>query len=790
MNQPPVFISCVSPEFRQTRSRVAAILTRLGYTPVIQEIFGTEPGDLRQVLRDRIDACGGLIQLVGHSYGAEPPTVEANYGRVSYTQFEFLYARAQQKKTWLLLAGDACSRDTPLERLDFPGDPTHPDPAGYQAERRALQRAYCDQLKRDGHLFHTATSDTDLELKVERLRDELAELRQVFKLWQNKVLRAFAVVFVLLVLIGSGVWWFGNRQHWDIQQISAEARHITREKIRAQLLESAEITHQNALAEAAKAKGWEERERLRKAADQANLGRLSRIDELANFFAEIEGTDRSTKVFDEMTRILAREGVDQALAYVSTQRASILEKVRARAAAAREKNRADLLPLLKSAQLEADRNQPVEAARQFGEVLVEEPDWPDALDAQFLFLITQGDYALGHGTLEGAFGYFQAAETTAQHLRKVDPDALRSHHDLSKSYDRIGEVQSAKGDLLSALSSYNRLQEIAKTLAAQDPANPIWQRDLSVSYARIGDVQSAQGQLASALSSYNKFLEITVKLAARDPANTDRQRDLTVCYDRVGNVQSAQGDLPSALDSYKKGLEIREKLADRDPANTDWERALSISYNKIGDMQRARGDLLSALDFYKKDLQIAEKLAAREPSSTDWQRDLSVSYERIADMQRARGDLLSALSSYNRLLEIREKLATRDPANTDWQHDLSVSYARIGDVQSAQGHLASALSSYNKSLEITEKLAARDPANVQWRTDLALSLWKLGSILNRQLSLREAGANYQRALEILLPLAVENRLTAEQKQWISQLEAGLKAVGREDTKMGESGSPH
>jgi hypothetical protein len=33
MNQPLVFISCVSPEFRQTRSRVAAILTRLGYTP-------------------------------------------------------------------------------------------------------------------------------------------------------------------------------------------------------------------------------------------------------------------------------------------------------------------------------------------------------------------------------------------------------------------------------------------------------------------------------------------------------------------------------------------------------------------------------------------------------------------------------------------------------------------------------------------------------------------------------------------------------------------------------------
>ena|ERR1700674_345906 len=73
MNQPSVFISCVSPEFRQTRSRVAAILTRLGYTPVIQEIFGTEPGDLRQVLRDKIDACEGLIQIVGQGYARSPP---------------------------------------------------------------------------------------------------------------------------------------------------------------------------------------------------------------------------------------------------------------------------------------------------------------------------------------------------------------------------------------------------------------------------------------------------------------------------------------------------------------------------------------------------------------------------------------------------------------------------------------------------------------------------------------------------------------------------------------------
>ena len=108
--------------------------------------------------------------------------MDAGYGRVSYTQFEFLYARAKKKKTWLLFAGDACTRDTPLDGLDLPfNDPAHPDPASYQAERRALQLTYRDKRRNDGHLYYDATSDADLELKVERLHDELAELRQAFE---------------------------------------------------------------------------------------------------------------------------------------------------------------------------------------------------------------------------------------------------------------------------------------------------------------------------------------------------------------------------------------------------------------------------------------------------------------------------------------------------------------------------------------------------------------------------------------------------------------------------------
>ena len=105
-------------------------------------------------------------------------------------------------------------------------------------------------------------------------------------------------------------------------------------------------------------------------------------------------------------------------------------------------------------------------------------------------------------------------------------------------------------------------------------------------------------------------------------------------------------------------------------------------------------------------------------------------------------------------------------------------------MQSARGDLPSALSSYSKGLEIREKLAERDPANRQWKTDLVLSLWRVASVLEQQGApqKREAGVNYQRALEILRPLAIENRLTAEQKTWISRLEARLKATTEKQAK--------
>jgi tetratricopeptide (TPR) repeat protein len=99
---------------------VANTLTFLGYQPVWQDVFSTETGDLRVLLGQQIDHCKGVVQLVGQCYGAEPPTADEEFGRISYTQYEALYARKRGKKVWYLFIDERKLREKVLgpEHLD------------------------------------------------------------------------------------------------------------------------------------------------------------------------------------------------------------------------------------------------------------------------------------------------------------------------------------------------------------------------------------------------------------------------------------------------------------------------------------------------------------------------------------------------------------------------------------------------------------------------------------------------------------------------------------------------
>ncbi len=183
--RPVIFISAVSRELRSARQLVANTLTFLGYEPKWQDIFGTESGDLRDMLRQQINQSQGVVQLVGQCYGAEPPQADEHFGRVSYTQFEALYARQRGKKVWYLFIDE-----------HFPIDACGDEPE----ELRALQAAYRRRLQADSHLFHPLTSAEALEARVLKLRDDLSQLRRGVRRW------AAAVAGLLIISVLLGLW--------------------------------------------------------------------------------------------------------------------------------------------------------------------------------------------------------------------------------------------------------------------------------------------------------------------------------------------------------------------------------------------------------------------------------------------------------------------------------------------------------------------------------------------------------------------------------------------------------
>ena len=610
MNKPGIFISAVTRELSSTRQRIDTILRRKGFEPQVMDIFGTEHGDLRDMLRRKIDSCQGLIQIVGDAYGAEPTEPDAEFGRCSYTQFEFLYALKQGKKTWLIEAGPGCHRDTMPDKLDVPRHPNgdideqHPDPAGFQAERRQLQRDYLQRPEVQQHLRYTAESALALELAVERLDDELAALRKEFATWQRTVLRRIAAVKLLIAavillttLVLGTQWWMKRAQDKAIEIIKVGPK-ITTAGLRKQILLGSERKRDRDLAEAENAEPAK-REKLRQAALDAHQSRSSRVDELAQSFAELEGRADATAVFREMTRILEQEGVDLALAYIAEQKGGILDRIRQRKASEQQQTRTELQPLLAAAQLQGSAGQSVAARAGYRQILTLDPAWPAALSAYAFFLHDQSSQSQRHGTLAVALADAEEAHTLATRLHTADPARPTAQRLLGATHLRMGNVLSLRrqeGDSDQALTHYTRCNDLTETLLKANPGSAQAARDVSASLINLGDFLAKRGQHGDAdqtLVYYTRSLDLRETLLKANPGSAQAARDVSVSLDRLGFFlaqRGQHGDADQALGYYTRSLDLAETRRKANPGSAEAARDVVVSHHKIAVLAQKRGD--------------------------------------------------------------------------------------------------------------------------------------------------------------------------------------------------------
>jgi tetratricopeptide (TPR) repeat protein len=593
-----------------------------------------------------------------------------------------------------------------------------------------------------------------IDAQIQKVHQDLREVaaqNENLVAGQRQTGRSLRKVNVLLIVsviavgvaLGGG-WWAYRSLHKTVEQSAA----LTTEKIRAHLLETAAETHRRELADAEKSTDWKQRQRLRDVADAANTARLARIDELASSFAEIDGAGSASTVFQELTRILSQQGVDEAIAYVATQQTAILKTIQARAAATSQQNRADLQPLLKAAALYENKGQPDTARDLYMQILAAEPNWPDALHDAVVFFIKEGDVAQLHTTIADAETQYAQAQHLAQRLADGEPGNSVGQRDLSVTYDRFGELARSQGKLDDASVAFGQSLLIAKKLAASDPARRNWQRDVAVSSNTLGDVALAQGKLDEAGRYYGAGLVIAQQLA-QNAADTTAQSDLNVCYNRMGDLQAGQEKFDQATASYEQGLAIAKKLAAADPQNVAWQQDLTISYDRLGDVAVKSQKLDAAEENFAESLSLRQKLLADESGNTEYQRVLMVSYNKSGEIAALRQKLPQAADAYAHGLELAQKLTASDPGNTDWQRDLSISYERLYDVAVLQKNLDAAALAIEQCLAIREKLGAADPTNMQWQRDIWVTDVKSANVAIQQAKIPQALAFLEQALAVV-----------------------------------------
>lgn len=172
-------------ELAELQQSVAAMLPSLDYEVTYRPgAGGTE--DLRPTIRKQIDQSHVVVQLVGRSYGEEPPTVDPLIGRISYLQFEGAYARQRRKPIQYVFLADQFVVGTVITE---PEDGTR------------LQEAYRRRLRIiDTHSWTQVGSAAELNNAVRSFAESLRRpaVRGVSWMWLSIAAIAVTVVGITI----------------------------------------------------------------------------------------------------------------------------------------------------------------------------------------------------------------------------------------------------------------------------------------------------------------------------------------------------------------------------------------------------------------------------------------------------------------------------------------------------------------------------------------------------------------------------------------------------------------
>ena len=603
-----VFISATSGDLGSVRQLVKEALLSMECLPIEQTNFPPDYRTVEEMLREKIAGCQAVIHIVGRRYGADPDPQQLPDGtpRRSFTQLEYDLARQLDKQVYVFLCPE-----------DFPFDDCDPEPEDLQQ----LQQQHRESVVADPHLRNEVTSREDVSVRVREMRVELDELRKQMKKGTRSVLTGIAALIVVLGGVAYGLTQLGGDVEDVGQDVTEVGENVDKVGQDVELLESSIQTasqqtideirklyedpdvltgklkshiRQRAdeqIAEASEEKAdWQAIEKIEKSRDSA----LDRVEDMvATIRKGLAG--KPNEVFAEAARILAAQGVEQAIAYLEAKQPAILDQVdriNDRQTEDEARKRDLLQPLLLQADLHESSLDYDKALQLYETVAKKAPQWSRARREL--------------GRLLKDLAQFDKAEPQLQAaLELADDDEQRAYaaNDLGLLY--LDQARYAEAEPL--LKEFLKFAEQQATEAEQRVAG-VEQREPPANVEVLSDtaqagrsVPSTPAYLGVALNSLALLLHDTNRLAEAEPL---MRRALAI------DEQSFGAEHPSVaidLNNLAQLLKATNRLAE---AESLMRRALAIREQSYGPEHPRVAIALNNLAVL---LQDTDRLAEAEP---------------------------------------------------------------------------------------------------------------------------------------------------------------------------------
>jgi len=576
------------------------------------------------MLQRQIDDCKGVVQLVGHRYGAEPPSVDEQFGRVSYTQFEALYAEQKGKKVWYLVLDE-----------NFPADTHEPE----SDELRELQASYRQRLKTESRLRYSLGSREALETSVLKLRNDLARLRRGVKQW------AAAVIVLLVILVGAVVW-IKSGQRQQNQQLSAMREEMNK-LLQQGVAQYAEVQSKVRQEERPGQDSPEVQQRTYdELAKQLGVDPKLLQEKLPQFAKELKNAPNAATYQRASAAYVTKE-------YAEAERLALIAADEAQNAS--PPKTAEAIKALQLAGQSADaRVEYSESLRHFraAERLTDHAhdplEWATQQWNIAFVLDQQGQYAEAEKVYRGALQEYRRARG------EEDKDVLTLRNNLAVVFDDQGKYADAETEDRAVI----KLEE--KVLGAEHPTTLLSRSNLAL-------VFDDQGKYADAETEDRAVIKLEEKvLGPEHPQTIDSRSGLATVLDDQGKYAEAETE-------YREVIRLQEKvLGPEHPQTIDSRSGLA---NALDD----EGKYAEAETKYREVIRLQEKVLGPEhPQTVD-------SRSGLANALDDQGKNAEAETEYRAVIKLEDKvLGPEHPTTLTSRNNLAVALGYQGKYAEAE----------------------------------------------------------------------------------------------------------